>query len=71
MGEYKYKRVDESCYKDLVRLYQDAFKQDTTLAYYQNKFNTDYLGVKHLGFLAYDDKNEPAAFYGVFPYMME
>ncbi len=71
MGEYRFKRVDESCYKDLVRLYQNAFKQDTTLAYYQNKFNTDYLGVKHLGFLAYDEKNEPAAFYGVFPYMME
>ncbi len=71
MGEYRYKRIDESCYKDLVRLYQDAFKQDTTIAYYQNKFNTDYLGVKHLGYIAYDEKNEPAAFYGVFPYMME
>jgi len=69
--EYRYKRVDESCCNDLVRLYESAFKQTTTVAYYQNKFNTDYLGVKHLGYLAYDEKNEPAAFYGVFPYMME
>ncbi len=71
MGEYRYKRVNETCYSDLVRLYESAFKQATTVAYYQNKFNTDYLGVKHLGFLAYDENNEPAAFYGVFPYMTE
>ena len=71
MAEYKFKRVVESCYKDLVFLYQSAFKQVTTVDYYQHKFNTAYLGVKHLGFLAYDEKDEPAAVYGVFPYMME
>lgn len=54
--EYRYKRVDESCYNDLVRLFESAFKHVTTVAYYQNKFNTDYLGVKHLGYLAYDEK---------------
>ena len=68
---YTFKRVEEGCYKDLVFLYESAFKQSTSLAYYQNKFNTNYLGVKHLGYLAYDEKNKPAAFYGVFPYMME
>lgn len=68
---YQYKRVDESCYSDLVSLFKSAFGQTTTVAYYQNKFNTAYLGVKHLGFLAYDESNQPAAFYGVFPYMME
>ena len=71
MGDYKFKRVDESCYKDLVYLYESAFKQRTSIGYYQNKFKTDYLGVKHVGYLAYDENDRPAAFYGVFPYMME
>lgn len=68
---YTFKRVDESCYKDLVFLYESAFNQNTTIAYYQHKMDTGYLGVKHLGYLAYTESGEPAAFYGVFPYPME
>jgi hypothetical protein len=70
-ANYSYKRVDESCYQHLVDIYEAAFKQPTSVHYYKNKFDTGYLGVKHLGFLAYDENNQPAAFYGVFPYMME
>lgn len=68
---YNFKRVDESCYKDLVFLYESAFKQPITASYYEHKMATGYLGVKHLGFIAYAGNGQPAAFYGVFPYPME
>lgn len=71
MGDYTYKRVDESCYEDLVYLFKAAFNTKTTTDYYRGKMNTGYLGVTHLGYLAYDSNNKPAAFYGVFPYQME
>jgi hypothetical protein len=67
MGEYIYKRVDESMYEDLVQLYRSAFNQQTTINYYKLKFDTAYLGVKHLGFIAYDTIGNAVAFYGVFP----
>ncbi len=71
MSNYTYKRIESNLYGDLVYLYKSAFGQDISLDYYQHKFNTNYLGITHLGFIAYDDKNAPAAFYGVYPYLME
>lgn len=71
MPEYKFVRVDESKYNDLLFIMKAAFGVNHSISYYQNKFNTGYLGVKHLGYIAYDDKGQPAAFYGVFPYPVE
>lgn len=71
MEEYKFKRVDEHCYNDLVYLSIKAFGVKTATSFYKAKMDTQHLGVIHLGFLAYASDNEPAAFYGVYPYMME
>ncbi len=71
MEEYTYKQVDESMYKDLVQLYYCAFGEQTTIDYYKHKFDTDYLGVKHLGFIAYDTKQNAVAFYGVYPQLVK
>lgn len=65
---YKYVRVDETCYNDLIVIFKAAFNQVVDVEYYKAKFNTNYLGCKHLGYLAYSGSGEPAAFYGVFPY---
>ncbi len=71
MSAYTYKRITPELYADLVHLYESAFKQKVDTAYYRHKFATDYLGVSHLGFIAYDENYAPAAFYGVYPYLME
>src|SRR5580704_10949455 len=71
MAEYTFKRVDESLYPDLEKLHVATFKENPIKNYYKNKMDTSYLGVKHFGFLAYTEQSEPAAFYGVYPYMME
>lgn len=70
-ADYTYHRVDESRYDDLLYLYERAFGTSTTISYYRNKFDTGYLGITHLGYLAYDSKGKPAAFYGVYPYPTE
>lgn len=69
MADYSFKRIDASCYNDLVGLFEAAFNHKTTSEYYKQKMNTGYLGVSHLGYLAYDNENKAAAFYGVYPYM--
>lgn len=71
MAEYRFERVDETRYNDLRLIMKASFGVDHGADYYRHKFATGYLGVKHLGYLAYDETNQPAAFYGVFPYMME
>ncbi|MFN8322539.1 MAG: GNAT family N-acetyltransferase [Chitinophagales bacterium] len=71
MSDYFYKRVDESCYKDLVYLFEAAFNTKTDINYYRHKMDTGYLGVRHLGYVAYDESMKPAAFYGVYPYKTE
>lgn len=71
MVDYRFERVDESRYVDLMYIMKASFGVDHGLEYYRHKFDTGYLGVKHLGYLAYDTNNQPAAFYGVFPYQME
>lgn len=71
MADYRFERVDETRYGDLLYIMKASFGVGHGLEYYRHKFDTGYLGVKHLGYLAYDTNNQPAAFYGVFPYMME
>jgi hypothetical protein len=71
MGEYKFKRVDENCYEDLENLHRSTFKENPLINYYKKKMDTNYLKVSHLGYLAYTGDNKPAAFYGVYPCMME
>lgn len=71
MSEYKFIRIDESRYSDMEKIHRATFKENPIKDYYRNKMDTSYLGVKHFGFLAYSQENEPVAFYGVYPYMME
>ena len=71
MSEYKFKRVNESCYLDLENLHRSTFKENPLADYYHKKMDTAYLCVKHLGYLAYSEDNKHAAFYGVYPCMME
>ncbi|MCW5907696.1 MAG: GNAT family N-acetyltransferase [Chitinophagales bacterium] len=71
MSDYIFERVDESRYKDLSFLVRESFGSVKGYDYFKHKMDTGYLGVKHLGYLAYDSAGKPAAFYGVYPCMVE
>lgn len=67
MNEYVYKRLTKESIVDLNWLFMASSKTSTNLSYFQKKYNTDYSGVSYTGYLAFDENNKPAAFYGVIP----
>lgn len=67
MNGYVFKRLTKESVFDLHLLFLESFKTRTTLIEFEQKYNTDYLGVSYIGFLAYDEKNKPVAFNGVIP----
>lgn len=71
MEEYRFERLEEKHYADIVAIMKAAFGSALGVNFFKKKQQTDYIGKKHLGFIAYSSDNEPAAFYGVYPYMME
>lgn len=73
MTEYRYERINENSYKDLVCLFKNSFGLKININYFKNLNNSASFNcpIKNLGFIAYDQNNEPAAFYGVYPYLFE
>lgn len=72
MGTYKFERLTDETLKDLLFLYKTAFNETERLSFLQKKYNTDYAGIRNIGFIAYDANNHsPAAYYGVFPVILE
>ena len=64
---YHIERLTDERINDLVGLYENAFGKPTSEAEIAQKFDTSFTGYKNLGFIAYSDQGEPAAFYGVLP----
>jgi GNAT superfamily N-acetyltransferase len=67
MDEYKIERLTESKINDLFWLFKASSKGVTNVNEFVKKYDTKYTGVSYVGFLAYDNDNKPAAFYGVIP----
>lgn len=67
MSDYRIERINEDRLKDLLQLYKASFGKTYSIRYLQNKFNTQYTGISFVGYLAYDQENQAAAYYGVFP----
>ncbi len=63
---FNYKRLDDDGLKDVQYLFLTVFSKKKTLSYIKNKYNTSYLGLKYICYLAYYD-NKPVAFYGAIP----
>lgn len=63
---YTYQRLSEDNLADFHTLYNEVFKKKATLQYLQKKYNTEYTGLKYVGYLAYDEET-PIAFYGGLP----
>lgn len=64
---YQIERLGKDRIRDLERLYKAVYKTAPPENYYQNKYNTAYTGVEHIGYLAYNLQGLPIAYYGVMP----
>jgi GNAT superfamily N-acetyltransferase len=65
--EYRIHRISKERLADLILLFESAFNQKTSLSYLEKKFETGRFGASFIGYIAYTQSGEPAAFYGVFP----
>jgi len=66
MSEYRIERISESNLSDLIPIYQSAFGNKLDLNVFKKKQSTHNFGDAYVGFIAYDNKQNPAAFYGVY-----
>lgn len=69
-SDYKIIRLSDEKFTDLKLIYKSAFGTDPNLDELKRKFNTSSFVEKNVGYIAYSNANEPAAFYGVFPCFM-
>jgi GNAT superfamily N-acetyltransferase len=70
MSDYRFERLNESNFKDLVFLYKHSFGLSPDLNFLKKKYDTQSFGLNYIGFIAYSNTNEPAAYYGVFPFIV-
>jgi len=70
-SEYYFKRLDPSLYNDLIYISKSAFGFDPGRNYYKQKNETAVFGPPFLGYIAYSESHEPAAFYGVYACQVE
>lgn len=61
--DYHFERLNSNNIKDLPKIYQAAFGMSETVEHFIKKNNTQFSGVSNLGFIAYSNLGEPAAFY--------
>jgi hypothetical protein len=57
--------------QDLIPIYADAFGIEVSADFLRAKQNTSFTGFENVGFIAHDEHKQPAAFYGVYPCMVE
>lgn len=71
MDDYTIRRISESNVSDLIAVYKSAFGIDYELEKLKMKQNTQDFRDSYVGFIAYDKNNTAAAFYGVYPCLIE
>jgi hypothetical protein len=71
MSNYSVSRISESNVEDLIIIYKNAFGTDLNLDAFQKKQHTVAFGDSYVGYIAYDENNAPAAFYGVYTCKIE
>ena len=68
---YKFERITGDSYNKIRELSKRSFGIDRTELSIANKYNTEMFGKVNIGVLAETKENELAAFYGVFPLVLE
>ena len=67
---YKTELITDNSYTEIQKLYHLSFDFFHSLTYIKNKYDTECFGLKNLGLIAKNDNNELAAYYGVFPIIL-
>lgn len=71
MSEYRFELLSPDRMTDLYELYRNSFDDYVTLDTLRKKYDTSCFGLAFTGFLAYDSAGMPAAYYGVFPVLLD
>lgn len=67
IADYHFARISKDNLDDFILLFESAFDQKPEEEVVFKKFNTSYTSHEFFGYLAYDEKGNPAAYYGVYP----
>lgn len=66
-SELVIERLSKANLADLDKLHYAVYRKSQPVGYFAKKYDTAYTGAEYLGFIAYNEKHEPVAFYGVIP----
>jgi GNAT superfamily N-acetyltransferase len=67
---YTVKRLNVNSIADISRLDALVYQRKPAIEFFLKKYNTVYTGAKYIGFIAYNNQNQPIAFYGVIPTLL-
>ena len=60
-------RLSKDNLPDVVKLYAGIHTKPHPLSYFQKKYGTAYTGAQYVGYIAYNKRHLPIAFYGLVP----
>jgi hypothetical protein len=67
MKGYHIERLSKANINALEKLYHEVYGRTVTTGYYAKKYDTSYTGVEHVGYIAFNERHNPIAYYGVIP----
>lgn len=65
--DYTVERLNKNNLEDLVVLHKAVYGKEPAPGYFPKKYNTAYTGAEFAGFIAYNERGMPVAYYGVIP----
>ena len=68
---YTYKQIIPERLNDVKFIFQNISGIKTPITFFEKKYNTTVFGEYAIGYLAYTHDGTPAAYYGVFPCLVE
>jgi hypothetical protein len=67
LNGYCIERLGKQNVGDLDKLHRVLYSRRHPAEYFEKKYDTSYTGVQHVGYIAYNEKRDPIAFFGVIP----
>ena len=68
---YKSSRITDDSYVELKNMQQVCYGSSHSIDEFNNKYDTSIFGLKNTGFIARNENGEDAAYYGVFPIIID